>query len=198
MAKNNTDAFLERIKKENDVFKKHVLFSVWITEKLKERGKSLPIIVGGSAVEIYTSPFYVSGDIDYVFPNREEFEKVIFSTGLFKKQGKNYISDELGLFIEIVDERLSGSPSKVRKIKVEIEGKEYTINVIGIEDLIIDRLNACVHWKSESDCEMSKILIEGYEKEIDFGYLLKRAKEDLLEDKLRKLLKELKLEDKIR
>ncbi len=198
MAKNNTDALLERIKKESDIFKKHVLFSVWITEKLKERGKNLPIIVGGSAVEIYASPFYVSGDIDYVFPNREEFEKVIFSSGVFKKQGKNYISDELGLFIELVDYRLGGSLSKVRKIKVEIDGKEYTINVIGIEDLIIDRLNACVHWKSESDCEMAKILIEGYEKEIDFEYLLKRAKEELLEDKLRELLKELKLEDKIR
>ncbi len=198
MKSENLNFILEKIKKENDIFKKHVLFSVWLTQKLKGKGKNIPIIVGGSAVEIYASPFYVSGDIDYVFPDRKTFEEIIFSTGLFKKQGKNYISEPLGLFIEIVDGYLSGSLSKVRQIEVEIDNKEYTINVIGLEDLIIDRLNACVHWKSESDCELAKILLEGYEKEIDFNYLLNTAKNELLENKLQEILKELNLENKIR
>ena len=189
--------WLEKIKEETDIFKKHLLFSVWITNTLKEKGYNLPIVVGGSAVEIYISPFYVSGDIDFVFPNRKEFEDIILSTGLFKKQGKNYISDELGIFAEIVDDELSGSLSKVREIKVEIEGKEYAINVIGIEDLIIDRLNACVHWKSESDCELAQILLRGYEKELDIDYLQKRAKEERVENKLREIIEEIENEDKI-
>jgi len=182
---------LERIKTETDIFKKHLLFSVWITNKLKERKCNLPIIVGGSAVEIYASPFYVSGDIDFVFQNRKEFEDILFSTGLFKKLGKNYISDELGIFIEIVDDELNGSYSKIKEITIEIEGKEYTINVIGVEDLIIDRLNACVHWKSESDCELAQILLEGYKEELDLDYLYKRAKEELVENKLKNIMKEL-------
>ena len=190
--------WLEKVKQETDIFKKHLIFSVWIANKLKERKCDLPIIVGGSAVEIYASPFYVSGDIDFVFPNRKEFEDILFSTGLFKKIGKNYISDELGIFVEIVDDELSGSLSKVREIIVEIEGKEYTINVIGIEDLIIDRLNACVHWKSESDCELAQILLNGYKDELDIDYLQKRAKEELIEGKLKEMLEERENENKAR
>ena len=28
--------------------------------------------------------------------------------------------------------------------------------------LIIDRLNACKHWKSEIDCEMAELLVNRY------------------------------------
>ncbi len=73
----------ERIKSETDIFKKHILFSVWLTQELKKMGKSIPIIVGGSAVEIYISPFYVSGDIDYVFSDRKLFEDLILSNWVF-------------------------------------------------------------------------------------------------------------------
>jgi hypothetical protein len=189
------DNLLEKIKKEKDIFKKHLLFSAWISNELRKKDNDTPIVVGGSAVEIYVNPFYVSGDIDFVFRNRKEFEEILFSTGLFEKQGKNYISEDLGIFVEIVDDELSGSYSKVKEITVNIDGKEYSINVIGVDDLIIDRLNACVHWKSESDCEMVKILIESYKNDIDLDYLLKRAKEELTEDKLKEILKELKDEN---
>ena len=191
----NVDYILEKIKNENDNFKKHLLFSVWISEKLKDKGLSLPIIVGGSALEIYISPFYVSGDIDFVFSNRNAFEETIFSTGLFKKLGKNYISENLGLFIEIVDDELHGSFEKIKEIEVDIEGQIYKINVIGLEDLIIDRLNACVHWNSKSDCEMVKILLNSYKNELDFKYLLKKAEEELTLDRLKNFLKELEIEN---
>ena len=101
--------WLKKIKEETDIFKKHLLFSVWITNKLKEKGYNPPIVGGGSTIEIYTSPFYVSGDIDFVFPNKKEFEDILLSTGLFKKQGKNYISDKLGIFAKIVDDEVNYS-----------------------------------------------------------------------------------------
>jgi hypothetical protein len=40
---------------------------------------------------------------------------------------------------------------------------------------MIDRLNACKHWKSEIDCEMAELLIMRYAKELDWAYLEKRA-----------------------
>lgn len=43
--------------------------------------------------------------------------------------------------------------------------------IIGVEDLIIDRLNACKHWKSEIDCEMTELLVLRYRKELDWTYL---------------------------
>ena len=47
--------------------------------------------------------------------------------------------------------------------------------IIGLEDLIIDRLNACKHRKSEVDCEMTELLIARYGPEIDWAYLEKKA-----------------------
>jgi hypothetical protein len=47
--------------------------------------------------------------------------------------------------------------------------------VIGIEDLLIDRMNACKHWKSTTDCEMVELLVRQFAEEIDWEYLLLRA-----------------------
>jgi hypothetical protein len=54
-------------------------------------------------------------------------------------------------------------------------GEGFECTVLGIEDLLIDRMNACRHWKSEADCEMVELLVARYGREIDWDYLLKRA-----------------------
>ncbi len=180
------DKEFEKIKKEKSLFKKHLLFVKWLNhELLKKNIKELPIIVGGSAVEIYTGGFYVSGDIDLVYKNRKLIEDILINSGYFKKVGKNFISEKLGIFVEIVDENLAGSQNKI----IDLNINEEKIKVIGIEDLIIDRLNACVHWKSYSDCEWAEILFTEYKNKIDLNYLLKRAKEENVISKLEEFLK---------
>ncbi len=177
---------LKEIEKEKDIFKKHLLFSAWLSKELKQKNILTPIIVGGSALEIYTGGFYLTGDIDIVSPYREEIEKLLLDTGYFKKVGKNLISDKLGLFLEIVDEKLAGDLSKVTTIKLK---EDLEIKVIGVEDLIIDRLNACVHWSSYSDCEWAEILFEEYKNNIDIQYLKNRAIEEKVEEKLEEILR---------
>jgi hypothetical protein len=55
-----------------------------------------------------------------------------------------------------------------------IKSGRYWVHT-GLEDLIIDRMNACKHWKSEVDCEMTELLIARYENEIDWAYLENKA-----------------------
>lgn len=55
-------------------------------------------------------------------------------------------------------------------------GSELQCQIIGIEDLIIDRLNACKNWNSQIDCEMAELLVFRYIKELDWVYLENRAK----------------------
>ncbi len=62
--------------------------------------------------------------------------------------------------------------------------------VIGIEDIIIDRMNACKHWKSKIDCEMAELLIAKYKKEIEWKYLLRKAGEP--ENNIKEEIKRLK------
>ncbi|RUM31376.1 MAG: hypothetical protein DSY42_02865 [Aquifex sp.] len=167
---------LRRIKEETNELKKMLLFMAWLNKKLKERGtRTLPVLVGGSAVELYTFGYYVSGDIDLVAQNRDEIKNILLSTGLFKEVGRIFISEELGIF---VDNTLAGSYEKIRTIKIpELEAE---IMVIGIEDLIIDRLNACIFWNSQSDCEVARYLFEKYRNELELEYLIERAKKEKL------------------
>jgi len=57
---------------------------------------------------------------------------------------------------------------------VDLEEGRHCI-MVGLEDLIIDRLNACKHWKSETDCEMATLLVARYREELDRAYLERRA-----------------------
>lgn len=173
------EELIREIKEESNELKKLLLFMAWLNKKLKEAGiKTAPILVGGSAVEVYTFGHYVSGDIDLVAQNKDEVRNVLLSTGLFKEVGRLLISEELGVFVDIPDDVLAGSYEKIRTIKIPELDTE--IKVIGIEDLIVDRLNACIFWKSESDCEIARYLFEKYKDEIDLDYLIERAKKERL------------------
>ncbi len=54
-------------------------------------------------------------------------------------------------------------------------GEGLQCSIIGIEDLVIDRLNAFKHWKSEIDGEMVELLIRRYRNDLDWSYLEKKA-----------------------
>ena len=74
-----------------------------------------------------------------------------------------------------VEAPASGLPGEdAPRETVEIEGGLRCI-VIGLEDLIIDRMNACKHRQSEVDGEMAELLIVRYRDELDWAYLEKRA-----------------------
>ncbi len=165
---------LKSIKEARTELEKHLLFLAWLSEEFRRMGKNPPILVDGSAVEIYSYGHYMSGDIDLV-GNREMIRDILLSTGYFREHGRLFISDELGLFVEVPDYRLSGSYEKVRRIKAKELGVD--IYVIGLEDLILDRLSACKFWKSEEDCRMSEFLIRKYLEELDIEYLQNRATE---------------------
>lgn len=68
-------------------------------------------------------------------------------------------------------------------IEVTVED-DFLIYVIGIEDLIIDRIRAAVHWESQSDREWALFLMNAQWEEIDFEYLEQRAEKDRKEHKL--------------
>ena len=141
-----------------------------ISEKLPQNKK--PILVGGSAVEFYTRGTCKSIDID-LLADRDSLEKVLEKMG-FSKIGRHWFyTKDIG--IEIVGDSTEGR----RVNEIMHEGK--LIRILSIEDLIVDRLNACKHWKSQYDCEQAQILAEVYSNKLDMEYLKKRMKEEDLE-----------------
>lgn len=172
---------LSNLKAMPDSFEKRLLFVGLLTRELSQYGVR-PIVVGGNAVEFYTLGNYTTSDIDVIVDDYKKLGAVL-KDWEFEKKGRHWISDEYDIVIESPSDRLSGSMDKVS----EIEIKGLKVYLEGIEDIIIDRLNAFVHWKSKDDGEWAKRMIELNKNKMDWDYLVKRAKEEQVEEALRQI-----------
>lgn len=160
--------------KEQPKFHKMLHTSAILTSLFKNENLR-PIIVGGLAVEIYTRNEYTTLDIDLIFSQRDIADFYLTRIG-FKREGRHWFHRELMISIEIPNDMLEDAD--VDKI-VEIELPDgLNVFVIGIEDIILDRLRACIHWKSTSDCEWAKRLFLLHEDRLDHAYLNEQAKKD--------------------
>lgn len=167
----NTGEILEIIERTESPLKRQLLMVALITNLLEQKGKDAPIIIGGCALSYYSREVYFTADIDLAYADREALDSVFKDIG-FRKQGRYWVNERLKMAVEIPASVLIGEDSPVEIVEL---GDGLQCRVIGIEDLIIDRMNACKYWKSEIDCEMVELLIRRYTKELDWQYLEKKA-----------------------
>ncbi|MCZ7402897.1 MAG: hypothetical protein O8C61_11810 [Candidatus Methanoperedens sp.] len=144
-----------------------------------------PIVVGGSAVDIYTEGIYPSHDIDLV-SNRKIIGEILENVFNFRPSGRIWINEQIGFSVEVPGNRLHGDKDKVTVVRIE----DLNVYVIGIEDIIIDRINACVAWNSQTDCNQALYMIKYYRNRLDFRYLEEKAKNEGILEELRKFCKE--------
>ena len=143
----------------------------FISKILEERGKEAPVVIGGCALSYYSREVYFTADIDLAYADYEALD-VLFKEMGFRKEGRYWISEELEMALEVPTSSLAGEDAPIEIVEFD-EGLKCKI--IGIEDLIIDRLNACKHWKSQIDCEMVELLIRRYKNELEWDYLEKKG-----------------------
>ncbi len=180
-----------KISKEPDELKKRLLFIGLLTEKLSHHS-SKPVIVGGTAVEFYTAGGYATADIDIAYPS-ELIDEVKDKLNLIA-EGRYWYNEELGIVLEapiaFVD-----AVAKEHLTKVKID--DLTVYLLGVEDLIIDRLNAFVHWQSTDDGNWAKELMAIQAEEINWFYLKDTAVDNKVDKALMKMADELNLRDKL-
>ena len=167
----NTLEIIEIIKNTESPLKRQLLMVGLITRLLEEQGKKAPVVIGGCALSYYSREVYFTTDIDLAYADREALDSVLGSIG-FQKKGRYWVHEGLNMAIEAPASKLSDEEAPVEIVEVG-EGLQCTI--IGIEGLIIDRLNACKHRKSEIDCEMVELLIHRYFNDLDWSYLEKKS-----------------------
>ena len=160
------------IRQTESPLKRQLLAVALISQLLKKKGKAEPIIVGGLALSYYTREVYFTADIDLAYSDREALDETLKEID-FEKKGRYWVNEDLKMAIEVPVGVLVEEDAPLEVVEL---GPELQCKIIGIEDLIIDRLNACKHWKSEIDCEMAELLIMRYRKELDWDYLEKKAK----------------------
>ena len=182
----NKEEIIELIRQTESPLKRQLLTVALVSHLLKKKGKEVPIIIGGLALSYYTREVYFTADIDLAYSDREALDEVLREIE-FEKKGRYWVSEDLKIAIEVPVGVLAEEDSPLEIVEL---GPELQCQIIGIEDLIIDRLNACKHWKSEIDCEMAELLVVRYLKELDWDYLEKRAKRS--ENDVLKEMQELK------
>jgi hypothetical protein len=156
-----------------------------ILTKLLERHQITPIIVGGLAVEIYTRSNYTTLDIDVIVSDRKLAGEILVQLG-FCQEGRHWFHPDLLVSIEIPNDLLEDAEQD-RVIQLNL-GNNDKVFVIGIEDIILDRMRACIHWKSSSDCEWGQRMFLLHLERLDIEYMRKKAKVDLTVDLLQEWL----------
>jgi len=166
-----TQEIMEIIQKTESPLKRQLLMVALLTRLLEMMNKRTPVIIGGCALSYYSREVYFTSDIDLAYADREALDTALKSIG-FEKEGRYWVHKGLKMVIEAPASSLPGQDSPLEVVEL---GEGLQCSIIGIEDLVIDRLNACKHWKSEIDGEMVELLIRRYRNDLDWSYLEKKA-----------------------
>ncbi len=155
-----------------------------ITPRLEEKGVKC-VVVGGSAVEFYTRDWYATGDIDLAVTKdkRKVIDQVLREMD-FTSEGRMWVREDLNLYIETPGDIQTLNIDKSTKIETDV-GYVY---IIGLEDIILDRISAAIHWKSESDKEQAIRISSTHYDNIDWPYVRNKAKKDNAEPMLDEIL----------
>ena len=166
----------------DDPTKRKVLFLALLTSALPKAGPK-PVLVGGSAIEVYLDGVLRTGDMDVVYPMAAL--KKLLKSWRFELRGglRACLNDELGLAVDMVGGDLSGSTERVTRIMTDYG----PATIIGVEDLVLKRLASAKHWGVPTDMEQAYLLAKAYEDAIDRDYVKGQAGREAISDYLETL-----------
>jgi hypothetical protein len=151
----------------------------WV-QSLYAKG-SRPVLVGGSAVELYTMGAYTSGDLDFAGEVPPGVRAALEAVG-FTKKGRHWIHERGRVLLEFPGTR----PHSVESLR-EIRTAGARVLVLAPEDLVVDRLSAWKFWRSEVDAVNALLLWRSSTIAIDRRRLRRLAKSAEVEDALSEL-----------
>jgi len=159
-----------------------ILWFVALLRKEANLGPDDIVVVGGSAIEIYTAGGYVSGDIDLCGP-AEILTRVLKRWG-FEQPGREWGRIDWGIVVDIVGRFPSGS----MKLTRVVDTPHGPVRVGAVEDLILGRLALIKFWSEPQESVNARMLVRL--PEVDWEYLEFRAKQENVADLLRLLRRE--------
>lgn len=169
--------------------KDHGERNLWFGAILAREAKTDTVIVGGSAIEIYTSGSYVSSDVDLV-GDRPSMIRVLEQWG-FRREGRLWSRPDLELWVDPVGKNYTGD---IRRLRV-VSTPYGPVRLASVEDLIAKRLIETKVWP-HGVMELfgqAIALAAEYQNEIDWEYIVRVAghdgAEDLVSEVRRRLLR---------
>ncbi|MDO4921491.1 MAG: hypothetical protein Q4E64_06670 [Phascolarctobacterium sp.] len=140
------------------------------------------VVVGGSAVEFYTAASYMTKDIDFIAKDDFQISKIMTSLGFTIDDGYTWFHPDTSVVVEFPKPPLAGDINRL----TEVETEYGTAKIIGIEDIILDRLKGREFWQDNN--ELPEMMILSHYDDIDFEYLRSQAEYELVGDVLEKAI----------
>ncbi len=157
-----------------------------VSEAMANCGLSRPVLVGGAAVEIYSNSAIMTGDYDIVVAGQQGFEDVLIAHGFIRPSGpgkatRGWIHPELQLGFEAVGATLlDGNADRDRIMELDL-GADGKILVIGVEDMIADRMGQYASGSAPEMREQAEKLFKLY-KDADLHYMETRIRQETAGD----------------
>lgn len=179
---------LEPLKGDIDPLTKRIIFMGYVTGELEKEGLS-PVAAGDYAVELYTSGGFKGNTVDVIAP-RELIEGLLLLLD-FKEEDGGWRNESVDILVRVLGEDLTeGQLQRVNQIDVN----GLMVYLIGLEDLITDKLKDFVAKGDPAAIVWVQELIEIHVSEIDWDYLKERAAGEGVTGALQELIDELGIE----
>lgn len=155
-----------------------------ISEEMVRRGHPRPILVGGGALELYSASAYVTGDFDLVADRQDVLEEVFRQFGFVRPSGagqllRGWIHPELSFGFEIVGDRLLDGFADMDRLFLLDVGADGATRIIGIEDLIADRMGQYASGAARECLDQARQLRK-LVHELDEDYMGRRISEETM------------------
>ncbi len=133
------------------------------------QGDRTPVLVGGAAVELYTSGGYTTGDLDFVGDVTPVVAQALKAAG-FEKEGRHWILEKGEVFLELPASQLRFGESLA---SIVVDG--ISVLTVSPEDMIVDRLAAWEFWGSSTDAVNAFLIWRAQRGRLDLDRLAEQA-----------------------
>ncbi len=171
---------------EGDTTRRLLIFAALLSGESELREDTV-IVVGGSAIELYTRGAYVSGDVDLVAPDLDRVSSALRRWG-FRKEGRLWLREDWKLAVDLVGTPYTGSSTRTWTVTTPYG----PVRLAAIEDLLVKRLASAKHWRQPGDLEHAALLGKRFQDSIDWTYAREQAERYAVADLLRALEQELR------
>jgi hypothetical protein len=110
----------------------------------EEETDSVPVLIGGSAVELYTGGAHTTADIDFSGKVPAKVGRILQRVG-FRREGRSWVHDGARVYLDFTEQK------GVEPSIVELKVGESSVKALAPEDLIVERLVDYQKWRSEVD-----------------------------------------------
>ena len=153
-------------------------------EAVAASGGVRPILVGGAALELWTTGAYVTGDFDLVSATSDRMEAELVTRGFRREDRAGRVlrglyHPELGLGVDFVSGRLFDGLADELRVRLVRVSDVSQVRVIPVEDVIADRLG-----QFAADRRAGPYLLEQARlafqlaKQVDRSYLDRRIRQE--------------------